>query len=168
FSFSLPGSVYRNEGTIAAYHADLLDRLRRIPGVVAAGETSLLPLGYRMVDVTTYDVDIEGRPVQPGGVPDNANFRIVSPGFFEASRTPLVNGRAFLDSDNTAKAAVAVVNETMARRYWPDGAVGRVFRLRERYGRRDLIAPLAVSTAPITVIGVVRDANQTNVIDAPV
>src|SRR5262249_59121007 len=38
FSFSLPGSVYRSTGTIAAYHADLLDRLRRIPGVVAAGE----------------------------------------------------------------------------------------------------------------------------------
>jgi predicted permease len=168
FSFSVPDSVYRDAGSIAAYHADLLDRLRRIPGVTAAGETTLLPLGYRTVDVTTYDVDIEGRPVPPGAVPENANFRIVSPGFFEAARTPVVDGRTFLDNDNAAKAAVAVVNETMAHTYWPDGAIGRVFRLRERYGRRDLLAPVGTSTRPITVIGVVRDAKQTAVIEAPV
>jgi putative ABC transport system permease protein len=168
FSFSVPGSIYRTEGAIAAYHADLLERLRRIPGVVAAGETSLLPLGYRTVDITTYDVDIEGRPAPPGRVPENANFRIVSPGFFETARTPLVTGRTFLDSDSASKAAVAVVNETMARKCWPDGAVGRVFRLRERYGRRDLLAPVTASGAPITVIGVVHDAKQTGVIEAPV
>jgi predicted lysophospholipase L1 biosynthesis ABC-type transport system permease subunit len=63
---------------------------------------------------------------------------------------------------------VAVVNETMAHTYWPDGAIGRVFRLRERYGRRDLLAPVGTSTRPITVIGVVRDAKQTAVIEAPV
>jgi putative ABC transport system permease protein len=168
FSFSLPGTVYRSGGTIAAYHADLVARLRRIPGVVAAGETSQLPLGYRTVDVTTYDVDVEGRAIEPGAAPDNASFRIVSPGFFEAARTPLVSGRAFADSDNGSKAAVAVVNETMARAYWPNGAVGRMFRLRERFGRRDLNAPLETPRAPITVIGVVRDAKQTNVIEAPV
>ena len=166
FSFSVPGSVYRNEGSIAAYHADLLQRLLRIPGVVAAGETSLLPLGYRTVDVTTYDVDIDGRPIQPGAVPDNANFRIVSPGFFEAARTPLLRGRAFVDGDIATRPAVAIVNEAMARTYWPDGALGRVFRLRERYGRRDLLSPIAMSSAPITVIGVVHDAKQTVVIDA--
>jgi len=168
FSFSVADSVYRNEGSIAAYHAELLDRLRRIPGVTAAGETTLLPLGYRTVDVTTYDVDIEGRPLPPGAIPRNANFRIVSPGFFEAARTPVVAGRTFLDGDDGAKPAVAVVNETMAREYWPDGAIGRVFRLRERYGRRDLLAPVAASTRPITVIGVVHDAKQTGVIEAPV
>jgi predicted permease len=168
FSFTLPGDVYRNESGIAPYHADLLARLRRLPGIVAAGEASLMPLGYRMVDVTTYDVEVEGRPVPPGGVPDNANFRIVSPGFFEAARTPVLQGRTFDWTDDGTNAAVAVVNETMARTYWPDGALGRVFRLRERYGRRDLLAPPRASSVPITVVGVVHDAKQTRVIDAPV
>ena len=168
FTFSLPGGVYRNEGAIAPYHADLLARLRRLPGVAAAGETSQLPLGYRLVDVTTYDVAVEGRPEPPGGVPDNANFRIVSPGFFEAARTPVLQGRTFDETDDGTKAAVAVINETMARTYWPGGALGRAFRLRERFGRRDLVAPLRTSSVPITVVGVVRDAKQTRVIDAPV
>jgi putative ABC transport system permease protein len=168
FSFSLPIDVYRKTDTIAAYHEDLLTRIRRIPGVVAAAETSLLPLGYRTVDVTTYDIDVEGHPVAPGGVPDNANFRIVSPGFFDTARTPLIEGRTFDQSDNGTKAAVALVNETMAREYFPGGALGRVFRLRERFGRRDLHAPVRSQTAPITVVGVVHDAKQTNVIDAPI
>jgi putative ABC transport system permease protein len=128
----------------------------------------LLPLGYRMVDVTTYDVDIEGRPVPPGAAADNANFRIVSPGYFEAARTPLIEGRTFIQSDDATSARVAVINESMARQYFPDGAVGRVFRLRERYGRRDLLAPVRMPTAPITVVGVVHDAKQTLVLDAPV
>jgi predicted permease len=168
FSFTLRRDVYRHEGAIASYHADLLGRLRRIPGVAAAGETSLPPLGYRPVDVTTYDIAVEGRPAPPGSVPDNANFRIVSPGFFEAARTPLLQGRAFNETDDGTKAAVALVNQTMARAYWPGGAIGHTFRLRERYGRRDLEAPVGFSSAPITVIGVVHDAKQTRVIDAPV
>jgi predicted permease len=168
FSFTLPIDVYRHEGAIAPYHADLLGRLRRIPGVAAAGETSLPPLGYRTVDVTTYDIEVKGRPVARGGVPDNANFRIVSPGFFEAARTPVLQGRTFDETDDGRKAGVAVVNQTMARTYWPGGAVGQAFRLRERYGRRDLEAPLGFPSAAITVIGVVHDAKQTQVIDAPV
>ena len=168
FSFTLPIGVYRAEGTIAPYHVDLLARLRRIPRVTAVGETSQLPLGYRGVDVITYDVEVEGRPVEPGGVPDNANFRIVSPGFFEAAGTPLVAGRTFTDTDDATRAAVAIVNETMAKQYWPDGAIGHVFSLRQRYGRRDLVAPVRSSSAPITVVGVAHDAKQTNVIDAPI
>ncbi|HTM26203.1 MAG TPA: ABC transporter permease [Vicinamibacterales bacterium] len=168
FSFSVPGSVYRNEGAIAHFHDDLLARLRRIPEVTAAGETSLPPLGYRMVDVTTYDVDVDGRSVPPGAAADNANFRIVSPGYFEAARTPLVEGRTFTASDDETRAGAAVINQAMARAYFPHGAVGRLFRLRERYGRRDLLAPVRTSSAALTVIGVVRDAKQTLVIDAPV
>ena len=168
FSFSLPGGVYRNEGAIAPYHADLLARLRRIPGVAAAGETSLMPLGYHAVDVTAYDVDVDGHPVPPGGVPDNANFRIVSPGYFEAARTAVLQGRTFDDTDTGTKAAVAVVNETMARKFWPAGAVGHAFRLIERYGRRDPAAPLRASSAQLTVIGVVHDAKQTAAMEAPV
>ena len=168
FSFSLPIGVYRNRGAIGPYHEELLARLRRIPGVTAAGQTSLLPLGYRMVDITSYDVDIEGRPVPQGAAPENAYFRIVTPGYFEAAKTPLLEGRSFTVSDTATSAPVAVVNETMARKYWPDGATGRVFRLRERHGRRDLLAPPGSTGSPITVVGVVRDAKQTFVIDAPV
>jgi putative ABC transport system permease protein len=56
----------------------------------------------------------------------------------------------------------------MARRYWPNGAVGRVFRLRERRGRRDPLAAAPTAGAPITVVGIVGDARQTLVIEAPV
>lgn len=168
FSFTLPGGVYRDEGAIAPFHENLLTRLRRIPGVTAAGETSLLPLGYRTVDITSYDIGVEGRPVRPGGPPDNASFRIVSPGYFGAVGTPLIEGRTFNASDDIRASAVALVNETMARRYWPKGAIGRVFRLQRRQGPRDILAPLNTRAGSITVVGVVHDAKQTNVIEAPV
>jgi putative ABC transport system permease protein len=168
FSFAVPGSVYRDERAVAPFHEDLLTRLRRIPGVTAAGEASLLPLGYRMVDVTSYDIAIEGRPRPPGAAADNANFRIVSPEYFGAVKTPLVEGRTFTSGDSATSPAVAVINETMARRYWPNGAVGRVFRLRERRGRRDPLAAAPTAGAPITVVGIVGDARQTLVIEAPV
>jgi putative ABC transport system permease protein len=167
FSIALPANVYQAPGRIAGFHADLLARLGALPGVTGVAAVSQLPLGYRAVDVTAYDLEIEGRPARPGEPPGHAGFRLASPGYFEVMRTPLVAGRTFTDADTTGQPAVAVVNETMARLFWPGGAVGRRFRLRRRFGRVDLLRSGEPTTeAPITIVGVVHDSRQTRVLEA--
>jgi putative ABC transport system permease protein len=169
FSITLPMNVYQAPGKIATFHTEVLSRLRAIPGVIGAAETSLLPLRYRTVDVTSYDLEIEGRPPQAGAPTDNASFRLVGPGYVEVLRTPLLEGRTFTDADVAGQPAVAMVNETMARRYWPSGAVGRRFTLRRRVGRVDpLRMPERAAEIPITVVGVIHDSRQTRVLETPI
>src|SRR5262249_56144222 len=140
-------------GGASRVHGALLSRLGALPGVRGAAGSSLLPLQYRAVDTTAYDLEMEGRPPRRGSFLDHASFRLVSPGYFEVLRTPLVAGRAFTDADTTGQPAVAIVNETMARLYWPDGAVGRRFTLQRRFGRIDpLRLPPPTRETPIPLL----------------
>src|SRR5262249_60553553 len=93
----------------------------------------------------------------------------VGPVCWGALRPPLVAGRAFTDADTTGQPAVAIVNETMARLYWPDGAVGRRFTLQRRFGRIDpLRLPQQTGETPITIVGVAHDSRQTRVLEASI
>jgi putative ABC transport system permease protein len=97
----------------AAEYADLIDRIRAMPGVTAAGVVTVTPLGP--VEVHT-KVGFEGdpNPDQDHG----AQLRAVSPDYFRAIGIPLLNGRAFSDADGGSAPEVAIVNDVIARRYW--------------------------------------------------
>jgi putative ABC transport system permease protein len=91
---------------------------------------------------------VEGRPAPaPSEVP-KAAFRVVFPGYFRTMRVPLVAGRDFDPRDNGAAPGVVVINQSMARRYWPgEQAIGKRIRLG--------------SNSPwFTVVGVVKDVEQ--------
>ena len=94
-----------------AFYEELLDRLAAIPGVVAVGGTTRIPLGSSSV---TTSLQVDGRDTA-GQLPE-VEFRRVMRDFFPAMGTPLVRGRLFGPEDGPTAASVAVVNQTLARR----------------------------------------------------
>ena len=145
---SLSGPRYAAGQSVRDTCRRLWERLDRIPGVTASGATNALPLSQM------YDwgpITIEGRVPPRGENFINADQRIVAGKYFEAMRIPLKAGRGFTDHDTADAPRVAVIDERMARDYWPTGdAVGRRFRLGG-----------AGSTTPwVTVVGVVGRVKQ--------
>jgi predicted permease len=109
-------------GTVTFYK-DVLERLSALPQVQAAGAVNFRPLSGPAWD---QDITIEGRPPLPQGNLIWAAHREVSLGYFRAIRIPLLNGRSFAATDQDK--SVAVISETMARRYWPgENPLGKRF-----------------------------------------
>jgi predicted permease len=92
-------------------------RLDNFPGVEVAAATCCLPLepGYGM------SFNIEGRPSTEGQFSGWAGWRSVSPGYFQVFRIPLLRGRAFTVNDSDSSQPVVIINEAMAKQYWPNG-----------------------------------------------
>ena len=96
-----------------------LQNVRAVPGVAAAGAVSSFPLGLADVTIET-PFTVQGRPAPPPGEEPAAAVSQVTPGYFEALRVPLRAGRRFEDRDDAERPRVAVINETLARRHWPE------------------------------------------------
>jgi predicted permease len=126
-----------------AFYAELFKRLDSLPGVVSSGGTTRLPLGSTNVSTR---VMVEGRAMTPGEMPEVEMRRAVH-NYFRAMGTPIIRGRVFGAEDGPKTAPVAVVNQTMARRLWPnEDAVGKRFKMGSN-----------PQTPWSTVIGVVGD-----------
>jgi putative ABC transport system permease protein len=110
-----------------AFFEGLLGRLREIPGVESAGLTLGLPLDPRarfFVDETTFSIDGHPQPPQPER--PTAPVHVVSPDYFATVGVPLERGRWFTERDRAAAPGVVIINEAMARRFFPDqNPVGR-------------------------------------------
>ena len=105
----------------ALEYQDLVDRVRIMPGVIAAGVGTVLPLGPMEVG-TQAGFENDPNPQQD----HRAQLRSVSPDYFRAMGIPLVEGRAFTDADAGSAPEVAIVNDALARKYWPhESAVGK-------------------------------------------
>jgi putative ABC transport system permease protein len=136
------------------FFGDFLERLRGWRGVDAAGALSSLPLdGGAPPD----DFVIEGRPVPPiGKAWNNADYVLATPGAFSALGMRLVRGRLLDDGDVRGREPVALINETLARRYWPrQDPIGQRVRYPERVGR-DKVLEWGPWIAIVGVIGDVR------------
>jgi putative ABC transport system permease protein len=149
FQLGLPRSKYPGERSAVFYRA-LLESLRATPGVRAAAVSSGIPFGAGAY--TTTPIGTTGQSPLPPDTAVPTDWRIVSPGFFQAMNIPLLRGREFVDADAPAEAPlVVIVSQTTARRFWGDAdPLGRTLH---RQG--DL-------TRHYTVIGVVGDVRQTN------
>jgi predicted permease len=102
------------------------------------------------------DFDIEGLPVEAGGSTPRADFRVVTPGYFDTLGMEIVRGRGFAATDNADAPPAVIINEAMARRYFPD---------RDPIGRRirwtgDIIRFIGIDPGYRTVVGVVSDSND--------
>jgi putative ABC transport system permease protein len=112
----LPSYYYPQEQQMAAFYSQVLARLAVSPGVVSVGAISTLPLSGSNI---SWRYTIDGRPpAQPGEVL-RANFRTVSADYFRTMGIALLAGRVFTDLDHENAAGVVLINESMARRYWP-------------------------------------------------
>jgi putative ABC transport system permease protein len=102
---------------MTAFHQHLLDRLSHINGVQAAGLTNILPLSG---NYPSGGMIVEGKPLDPRGpFTGYSVYRVVGGDFFAAMGIPLIEGRAFRDSDDNAAAPSVIVNEEFAKQEWP-------------------------------------------------
>ncbi|HSB74083.1 MAG TPA: ABC transporter permease, partial [Terriglobales bacterium] len=114
----LPTSVVRYpsvEKTILHFD-QIVRRVRTVPGVVYAGAIDALPLSG---DGSTQPVSIEGQPVRPMSEQPEVGVRVTTPGYLEAMRVPLLRGRLMNDADLAGRQPVIVINQAMARQFWP-------------------------------------------------
>jgi putative ABC transport system permease protein len=114
---SLLGSKYKDAQQIASFYQQAVARIETVPGVQSATVISSPPL-IRWANLWT-TFEIEGQPVEPSRAP-MVYYRLISPAFFRTLEVPLVRGRAFTDSDTIDSTPVAIINEGLARRYFPD------------------------------------------------
>lgn len=151
---SFPGTVFEDEVSLVAAQSQLLQELERVPGVRSAGLINHLPLAGLAFNG---GFDLESGEAVQGRV----DYRVASDGYFETMDIPVLEGRFFRASDDAAVDDVAVVSETMARRFFPEGAVGR----RIKNLRNDSwIYPDRL----ITIVGVVGDVRHRDMTAEPV
>jgi len=138
---SLPTANYPLPRAVGFYQ-ELLDHVRRLPGVEAAAIVNQLPMSDVMA---TASFEVEGQPSREDS--NVADTDIISPAYFQVMKAPLLRGRPFTAGD-ARNPVSAVVNQSLARRVWPDGdPIGKRIRLR--------------SDAPwLTVVGVVADVKN--------
>jgi predicted permease len=93
-----------------------LERLRALPGVRAASVTSFLPVSGRGVGAWFNIID---RPLPPDRTPPGEAYRVVTPDYFTTAGVPLLRGRALTDDDRAGRQSSVVINDALARKYWP-------------------------------------------------
>jgi predicted permease len=138
-------SVYTGEKAVAFY-GDLLSRVRAIPGVKAAGAIADLPIadGY-----SSYSILLDGQPMTSVANAATATPEQVTPGYFEALGIQVVKGRTLTDDDRSNSPLVVVVNETMAKKFWPAvNPIGHTIKM------------LNDKSPWATIVGVVRDVRH--------
>jgi putative ABC transport system permease protein len=132
-SISFPNASYPNGAQRIAFVDRLLERMGAVPGIRSAGTVFTLPLGGSN---RSNSFRIPDRPQPPEGDPD-ANYRTISPGYLASIGIPLLKGRAFTVQDGDTAPAVALVNETFARRFFPgEDPIGKVIETDEDGTRR--------------------------------
>jgi putative ABC transport system permease protein len=133
-----------------AFFRQVTERIAALPGVRAVGAVNALPLTGLAVGAT---FAVVGRPATDQARRPMALSRSITPGYFATVGIPLLAGRALADSDTVQSATVVVVNQTLARRFWPGGdAVG---------GR--LAVDLAAGTRVAEIVGVVGDTKSESI-----
>jgi putative ABC transport system permease protein len=151
----LPREKYKEPRQRDNFYQQVLQRVEHLPGVVAAGYSTSVPLAWKGGTSGFYP---EGLKAPIPGMAYDANHRQVSTNYLKAMNIPLRQGRYFESRDNAQSLPVAIINETMARQYWPgENVLGRRFKL----GDPDEDTPW------IEIVGIVGDVRQMG-IDEPV
>jgi len=155
-TLAVPQGRYREEAQRSQFILDYVDRLRALPGVTAAAATSQLPLEGYSIAFSFHRADRE----VPMSERPSGDFRVVSPGYFEAVGLKLSRGRTFDDRDRRGAPPVIVIDETLAKQqFGNEDPVGRFLKVDYDTG----------DDRPIEIIGVVADVKQRalNVATAP-
>jgi predicted permease len=146
-TLTLPTTITVEEDQqLRQFYSQLLERIGQMPGVTAVGGVNVLPLQGSGSDGQFL---VDNDPNQKG----NAVYKVASAGYFAAMRIPLLRGRLFDGSDKVNGQHVAVISESLAKRYWPNGnALGK----RIQFGNMDTDKHL------MEIVGIVGDVRQAN------
>jgi predicted permease len=136
-----------------AFYRELESRLRNLPGVVSVGQAFTVPLGV----MSAFDtVIVDGQHLDAGQLPPEVQYNAVNPQYFDALRIPRHRGRTFTEADDDKAPGVAIINETMATKFWPgQDAIGKRFNVKNATG------------PSLEVVGVVQDGKYRSVVDQP-
>jgi predicted permease len=147
----LPRARYAGDSELRAFTGRALNAIRGVPGVAAAGGTTIIPLGGDHSDSV---ILAEGYVMKPGESLVSPMRVIVTPGYFEAMGTPLTSGRYFNQRDNETAPGSIIVDERLARKFWPGSdPIGR--RMYQPSNPKDLLK-IDKNTRWLTVVGVTR------------
>lgn len=142
----------RSDGT--RFYRDVLNEVRRQPGITGATLAQTIPLGRRQnrQGISAEGVELpDGRSTMPVGA------NVVDSGFFETMGIPIVAGEPFSDAHREDGLPVAIINQTLARRFWPDG---------DPVGSRLYLGEVGSGRA-VTIIGIARDGKYEFLDEAP-
>jgi len=143
---SVSGTKEARLGERSQFYPQLIEQIRNIPGVESASAINHLPLGG---DIWGLSFHVEGRPVpRPADTP-SATYRVVLPGYFRTMNTTILRGRDITESDDLRAPGVVVINQWMAKRYWPG---------EDPIGKRITLDDPNNHPAWLTVVGVVKNA----------
>jgi putative ABC transport system permease protein len=148
-SYGLPLQQYSTQASVDAFNASLLSRLGQIPGVQAAGITSVLPATGA---IGSNGFVPEGYVSQKPGELNMAWSAMVIGDYFSAAGIPVLRGRAFTEADREGSPLVAIVNRALAEHYWPG---------QDPIGKRIKIGVKESPTPWMTVVGEIGDIRQT-------
>jgi putative ABC transport system permease protein len=154
-NIDLPSSSYSEASKIVSFYRETLEKVERLPGVKSASIATTFPLqGSR----TGMYFDIEGSllTADPSDRP-GANFQIISPDYFDTLGIPLRKGRAFTYRDNENTTRVAIINETMAERYFPgEDPIGMHVKTQTFIPGKGELGPWV----PWRIVGVIQDVKM--------
>ena len=155
---SFSGPKYAKSAAVAAASRDALERIRSLPGVVAASSTCCVPLQIEL----NAGFDIIGRPAGDKPSTGSGAWATVSAGYFDVFQIPLKRGRVFTDRDDATSPGVVVINERMAEEYWKntDPLNDRLLIGHGQTGNSG-------DDPPRQIIGIVADVRQSALNTAP-
>jgi macrolide transport system ATP-binding/permease protein len=110
-----PDTTYESDGQTVALYREIVRRISALPGVASAGITSVLPV---QCNCAIDRIQFPGRPYH--GEHNDVDERHVSPGYLPALKAPLIRGRFFTEADDASRTGVAVINQTLAKKYFPN------------------------------------------------
>ncbi len=145
---SVAGSEEAQPQKRAAFYQQVLQRVGALPGVESVSAINHVPLAG---DTWGFPFKIEGRPLPAPGESPNAIYRVVFPGYFRTMGISLLRGRDITDSDNLNAPGVVIINDRLARHYWPG---------EDALGKRITFDNPQKHPVWLTVVGVVQDSKQ--------
>ncbi len=146
---SLPLLKYPRGKPVIDFYAEVVRRVRAIPGIESVGITSILPLSGSNSDNSFH---IEGRSEMQTKVYPDEEVRAITPDYFRVLQVPLLEGRFFTEADTADAPGVVIVNQVMAKKYWPgEDALGK----RINFGDAD---PQNIKW--FTIVGIVSDIHH--------
>jgi putative ABC transport system permease protein len=143
-----PGMAYLGTEKTINFFTEANRRIARLPGVEAGAATNVLPLSGTNTDSS---FAIEGRETRASGPTPDEEIRIITPDYFRVLQTPLLQGRFFNDSDTADSPLVVIVNQALARKYFPSG---------KALGKRITLDDPRHNPKWITIVGIVGDIHH--------
>jgi putative ABC transport system permease protein len=147
-NINLPVAKYKDQAQRAAFYSDLVQRVKSLPGVQSAAAVNYIPLGGAN---SSDDFLIEGAPEPPPGQENDGRYRVCTPDYFQTMGISILRGHGFTDADRSGAKPVVIVNQTLARKYWPNA---------EAIGKRMRFTGPLDKNPWMEVIGVVQDVKH--------